>query len=273
MSDLPNRVELNIEDVSPAHGITRPRLDVEISANPSNNNIQVQQISPELTFRFPKTNKHIDGPIPTVPLAKVSKFERHGSIFKIFTEFSRQELDTIEAYREGGDINLELNLWIIGHRNDNREEGRFELTEELIDGEWTRILDAFDYHDKRDVALDLGVENPRIRDRLATAHGKIERAQQKHDTGDYPAAVTDCRRAIEALRTIEETSNVLHERKYDDLDDIMGKFEKGFAGGLAHAEEKTDITPALRRDSEFALNLTKACSRYISTALEEDGEV
>lgn len=66
---------------------------------------------------------------------------------------------------------------------------------------------------------------------------------------------------------------MLHERKYDDLDDIMAKFEKGFAGGLAHAEEMTDIPPALRRDSEFALNLTKACARYISIALEEEEEV
>jgi hypothetical protein len=273
MSDLPNRVDLNIKDISPAHGTTRPRLDVEVSANPSNNNIVIQQISPSLTFQFPKNNKHIEGPIPTVPLAQTSEFERRGSTFKLYIEFSRHELDTIEEYREGGDIELELNLWIVGNRNDNREEGRFELSEELIDGEWTRILDAFDYHDKRDVELNLDVENPRIRDRLITAHGKIERAQQKHDTGDYPSAVTECRRAIEALRSIEETSDVLHERKYDDLDDIMGKFEKGFAGGLAHAEEKTNITPALRRDSEFALNLTKACARYISTALEEGGDV
>lgn len=271
MGGLPNRVDLNIEDVSPVHGTTRPRLKVEISANPSNNDIQVHQISPELTFKFPKNNKHIDGPIPTIPLAQVSEFERRGSTFKLFIEFSRQELDTIEVYREGGDIELDLNLWIVGDRNDNREQGRFELSEELIDGQWTRILDAFDYHDKRDVALDLGIDNPRIRDRLATAHGKIEGAQQKHDTGDFPAAVTECRRAIEALRSIEETSDMLHERKYDDLDDIMGKFEKGFAGGLAHAEEMTDITPALRRDSEFALNLTKACARYISTVLEEEG--
>jgi hypothetical protein len=216
MGDLPNRVDLNIEDVSPAHGTTSPRLDIEISATPSNNNIQVHQISPELRFRFPKNNKHIDGPIPTISLAQASEFERRGSTFNLFIELSRQELDTIEEYREGGDIELELELWIVGDRTDNREEGRFELSEELIDGEWTRVLEAFDYHDKRDVELNLGVDNPQIRDRLATAHGKITRAQQKHDTGDYPAAVTECRRAIEALRSIEETSDVLHERKYED---------------------------------------------------------
>ena len=110
---------------------------------------------------------------------------------------------------------------MVGDRNDNPEEGRFELSEELIDGEWTRILDAFDYHDKRDVELDLGVDNPRIRDSLATAHGKIDGAQEKHDTGDYPGAVTECRRAIEALHSIEETNDVLHERKYDVPDEIM----------------------------------------------------
>lgn len=273
MSDLQNRIDIDIEDISAARGTTKPRLDVEISAKPSNNTIQIQQISPELTFRSPENDKHISGPIPTVPLAQITELNRQGSTFKVIIEFSRQELDTIEEYREGGDITLELDLWIVGNRNDNREEGRFELSEDLIDGQWTRILKAFDYHDRRDVALDLGVDNPRIRDRLATAHGKIERAQQKHDTGDYPSAVTECRRAIEALRSIEETSDVLHERKYDDFDAIMGKFETGFAGGLAHAEERTEITPALRRDSEFALNLTKACARYISTALKEEGEV
>jgi hypothetical protein len=272
MGDLPNRVDFDIENISPAHGTTRPRLDFEIAASPSNNDIQVQQISPELTFRFPETDKHIDGPIPTALTAQVSEFERRGSTFTLSVELSRQDLDKIEQLREGGDIELELNIWIVGNRNDNREEGRFELTEELIDGEWARILDVFDYHDKRNVELDLGIDNPRIRDRLATVYGKIERAQEKHDRGDYPSAVVECRRAIEALQTIEETSDVLHERKYDDLNDIMGTFEKGFAGGLAHAEEKTDITPALRRDSEFALNLTKACARYISTALEEEGE-
>lgn len=250
---------------------TGPRLDVEIAANASNNSILIQQVSPELTFRFPEIRKHIDGPIPTVPTAQISRFKRRGSTFTLAVELSRRDLDKIEQLREGGDIELELNIWITGVRNDNREEGRFELSEELIDGEWARVLDVFDYHDKRDVELELSVENPRIRDRLATAHGKIERAQQNHDIGDYPAAVTECRRAIEALRSIEEVSDVLDERKYGDLDNIMGNFETGFAGGLAHAEEMTDITPALRRDSDFALNVTKACARYISSALEEEG--
>jgi len=270
MGDLPNRIDLTVEDISSAHGTTKPRLDIEVSALPSSNQtIRVQQLSPELTFRFPKPDKHLKGPIPKVPIAQISEITRQGTAFTGSVELTRQELDRIESLRDGGDIEIELDIWMVGDRNDNRESGRFEISKQLIDAQWVRILDVFDYHGKRDVLLDLSIDNPRIRDQLSTAYAKIDSAQTKHDTGDYPAAVVACRRAIEALRSLEEVEHALDERKHEELDNIMGTFETGFAGGLAHAEEKTNISPAMRRDSEFALNITKACARYISTAIEE----
>lgn len=270
MANLQDRLDLDFQDISPTKNATVPRLNFEIFTDPNRYTVQLEQISPEITFTLPESSKQIQGPIPTAPIAQVEESIRQETEITLNVDLSRKELDVIEEHREGGDIEIKITLWIIGIVDDNRMEGRYELSETLIDGEWTRILDAFDYHDKRDVQLDLSAENPQIRDRLQTAHGKIEGAQRKHDTGDYPSAVTECRRAIETLQEIEETSEVLHERKYEELDDIMGKFESGFAGGLSHAEEKTNIDAALRRDSEFALNLTKACARYISVALEEE---
>lgn len=174
-----------------------------------------------------------------------------------------------DPQREGGDIKLKLKIWITGTYNDDREAAKFDLSEKLLAARWSDILDQSDYHDKRTVVLETGIDDPRIRDRIATANGKVQSAQRKHDDGDYPGAVVDCRQAIETLQSIDEVRTVVHDRKYDDFKGIMGKFEKGFAGGLSHAEEMTEITPALRRDSEFALNFTKACLRYATTALEE----
>ena len=269
MADLSDRIELEIKNISANHGTTTPRIEIEVSATPGNNNILLHDASSELKFRFPDSNKHIDGPIPQATAPRKSEIARNGSKFKIMVELSPQELDEIENRREGGDIEFELSVWLVGERNNDREEARFDISEELIDGEWVRILEKFGYHDKRQIQLDLAINNPRIRDQLDAAHAQIQSAQEKHDTGDYPAAVTECRRAVETLRSIEEIENFVHERKHSDLDDIMGTFESQFTGGLAHSEEKTNITTARRRDSEFALNLTKACAKYISSALDE----
>lgn len=269
MGNLPNTVTLEIEDVSPVRGTTAPRLEVQVAAKSSHHNVQVKQVDSELKFSFPQNQKSIDGPIPNIPTARFSEINLNGTNFTINIEFDRRSLDVIEEHRAGGDIELTLRVWIIGERNDQREEGTFNLTEELIDAQWNRILEALDYHDKRAVGLNLGVSNTHLQDRLETVHSKIENAQRKHDTGDYPAAVTECRRAIEALQTIEELENAVDKRKREDIETIMSNFEKGFAGGLSHAEEMTDITPALSRDSEFALNLTKACVRYVTTAIQE----
>lgn len=272
MADLTDRTELEITDVSPKFGTTKPRLDIMLSANPRNNEIPVHRISSNITFRFPESDKHIEGPIPQSTGPRIAEFGRRGSTFTIRVEFTHRELDEIERLRQGGDLVLELDVWILGQRNDDREEARFELKEELIDGEWMRILDAFDYHDKREVQLDLSVGGGQLRDQLDTAHAQIKGAQEKHDGGDYPAAIVECRRAIETLQTIEEVEDFVHDRKHRDLDDIMGTFRGRFAGAFAHSEDQTDITPARKRDSEFALNLTKACAKFISDALEEETE-
>jgi len=270
MADLSDRLGLEITDISAKPGTTKPRLDIQVTGSPSNNTVIVHHISSEIEFQFPESDKHITGPIPQATGPRIKEISRRGSTFTVSIEFSHQELDEIERYREGGDITLDLDVWVLGNWNDNREEARYQLREELIDAQWNRILDTFDYHDKREVQLDLSLGDGQIRDQLDAAHAQIQSAQRKHDTGDYPAAVTECRRAVETLRSIEEVEDFVHERKHSDLDDIMGKFETGFTGGLAHSENKTDITPARKRDSEFALNLTKACAKYISDALEEE---
>lgn len=269
MGNLPNWIELDIDEVKPIRGTTIPRLAIELEASSSNKPVNIEAVNAEADFRFESGNTHISGPIPHVPLAQVQEISRQGLAFQAIVELDRSSLDAIEELRNGGDVELDLSIWMVGSLNDNRESGSFDISVSIIDAQWNRILDAFDYHDSRQVRLSLSVDDPKIRDRLATASAKIDSAEHKHDLGDYPATVVACRRAIEALRSIEEVEGVLDKRKFEDVDGVMGKFEKGFAGGLAHAEEKTSNEPAMRRDSEFALNFTKACARYISIALEE----
>lgn len=271
MADLSDRLELEITEVSAKPGTTKPRLDIQVAGSPNNNQVLVHHISSELEFQFLASDKHITGPIPQATGPRIKQISRRGSTFTVSVELSHRELDEIERYRDGGDLALELDIWILGEHNNDREEARYQLQKELIDGEWRRILDTFDYHDKREIQLDLSVGDGRIRDQLDAAHAQIQSAQRKHDTGDYPAAVTECRRAVETLRSIEDVEYFVHERKHGDLDEIMQVFQKKFAGGLAHSEDMTDITPARKRDSEFALTLTKACAKFISDALEEEG--
>lgn len=271
MGNIDNRINLSIEKISAAHGTTKPRLDIELSVTSTNRSLEIQQMFSEVVFHFPKTDTHLDGPTPIVPTDKFDKINSNGTTFQPFLELTSAELDKIEQFREGGDINIELKFRLTIDRNNSEESGTITVYEDLINEEWSRILKDFDYHDTRTVKLNISANDPQVRDKLATVSAKIESAQNKHDRGDYPAAVVNCRRAIEALEAIDEIDGILDERKHSDLNSVMGNF-KGFTGGLAHAEEQTNIEPAMRRDSELALGITKSCAMYVSTVIEENGQ-
>jgi len=272
MGKIENKVNLAIEDISAAHGTTKPRLNIDLSVAPSNRSFKIHQMFAKVVFRFPGKNKHLDGPNPIVPVDKYGKVNNSGKVFDLSLGLSSAELDKIERFRDGGDLTIELIVRLsIQGRNDKDISGTITLSKELMDGKWSRILDDLDYHDTRTVELHVSANNPQIRDKLATIHAKIESAQRKHDLGDYPSAVVYCRRAIEAILALDEIEGILDEQKHDDLNSVMGNF-KSFTGSLAHAEEQTNIEPAMRRDSEFALGITKSCAMYVSTVIKENDQ-
>lgn len=273
MADLDNELDLTLEEISAVAGTTSPRLQATLSGSTDRQEIQVHSISTELEFHFPHSGKHITGPVVEPQLGKIRSFNQRGKTeFNLQVELTREDLDTIEEFREGEDIKLDFSIWVTGKQNDELELGRFSFEEEMIPAQWHQILDDFDYHDKRQVALDLRIDDPEVKAKIETTNALVQTAEEKHNRGDYPGAISDSRRAIETLDSIDELESIIHERKYDDFDDMMGKFESSFLGGMSHAEDKTGIDPALPRDSEFALNFTKACARYISKAFEDSPE-
>ncbi|WP_154020396.1 hypothetical protein [Halorubrum halophilum] len=218
------------------------------------------------------SGKRILLPSPAVSLEKTEEIrDSHG--FSVDVEVSYSTLEKIESIREDDKLTFEVDLWMSGstRRKDEIESAHSSADYSLIPAVWTEVLGGLGYHDTRTATLNLGVSNIRVRDSLDSAHAQIERAQTKHDNGDYQGAIVGCRTAVETLRTLDEDlEGLIDDRKLDELDDILGEVEKGFMGGQAHASEKTNISPPLKRDSDLALGITKSCLRYISTVFDEE---
>lgn len=269
---LEQQVEYQITDVDYDSGSAVPtiklrgelRLDNRISVISSGAKASVATTS----------GKRISLPAPTVSIERQDEL-RDPHRFRADVEASYSTLEKIEDIRHDDELTFEVDLWISGstRRSDEIETARLSASYELIPAVWTEVLDGLGYHDTRTATLNLSVPTTRVRDSLDSAHAQIERAQTKHDTGDYQGAIMGCRTAVETLRTLdEELEGLIDERKRDELDDILGEVEKGFMGGQSHASEKTNISPPLKRDSDLALGITKSCLRYISTVFDEEDQ-
>lgn len=275
---LEQRLDIEIDDINGRRGTTSPRLEIEIVARTTGrNHILVDDLHPETKFRFtgPDVEKTIEGPTATVNAVQVNQFD-HGNAnrFTATIELSQDDLETIEELREGGDIEVKVQLWIRGRRdnsNDDSETATLDLSEKVIAARWSEILRELGYHENRQFTVYQDMKDVVQRDALASASASMEQAQQKHDLGDYRGAMADTRDAVQALDPLmEDLEEVLDDRKYDDFSTLRGQLDNGFLGGLNHPEERTGIKPALRRDSEFALGVAKSCIRFVSTVLEEE---
>jgi hypothetical protein len=132
------------------------------------------------------------------------------------------------------------------------------------------MLDSLGYHDRREFTVSLETDDVTIRDSLTSVSAYVDRAEEKHDRGDYPGAMVDCRNAIEVLLDLsDKLDGKMDKTKQDGLESVLGNMKGGVLGGFAHPGETTDIDTPLRRDSDFALGVTKTCLRYVSTVFEE----
>ena len=272
---LDDRLEVELSEVTSRKGSTSPTLELDIVIRTtSNNSYIVDDLHAESKFSFPAHSKRIDGPTIHVNAVRIEEIDKRGANhLPVVLELDHDDLEQLEDIREGENIVIEIEFWIKGRRSKDKdfERGHFSLTKEVMSAEWTSFLDTMEYHDGRSFRMDLETSDPTVRDTIRTAHGNISEAERKHDQGDYPGAVVECRRAVETLRTLDkELDGLIDERKRSDLDDLKDVMERKYLGGLAHSEDKTNIKRPLRRDSDFALGITKSCARYVSTILEEE---
>lgn len=272
MADLADRLELELVNVEGNRGAVIPQLSLEFRLIPSNNRIKLDDGHGQVEFVASDGVERRRGPSIDFNLLKLSQISSTTSL-QGTVDLDYTALERIEELRDGKDLALKTDILFSGypHKSDELEKGRFNCSMELIPARWSEILDEIGYHDNRISELDLGLETPVTRDTLAAANANVEQAQEKHDYGDYPGSIVECRHAVERLSSLTgDLDGVLDERKKDELESILGKFEKGFLGGLSHSEEKTNVETALRRDSDFAIGITKTALRYVGTVFEEE---
>ena len=268
-----NNLETGIVSVGTADYTLAPTLSVELEGRATGRNdftIRSTQFSASLSFEATDAPRHL----PTVTLRRgLSSISRNGqNDFELFIPIRHTVLERIEELREAGDLTLIIDFELKGEGKDE-DSFRYHETHqhELSSPIWGEILNELGYHDRRGFELDLGTNEAYIQDILSTAYARVDRAQQRHDEGDYPSAIRLCRDALETLQHVEHNAEeAIGGDKWERLDSQISSLRKGFVGGLSHSEDMTGIETARRRDSDLILGLTKSYIRFLSTALNED---
>lgn len=272
---MPNTNNLEIDLVSveaDATGLV-PRLLLRFEAEASGrNDYQVHGWEFAASVEFEESGETRDLPTPKLEPLPPRSISRSGNVFEAYIEFEQSHLEEIEELRESGGMVLRTDVSIAGLGGQDDEGYSYQKRNEytIQDAIWREMLTEFRYHDTRSFDFDLGVTDARVRDSLSTAHARLERAQERHDAGDYPSSIRLCRDAIESLSHVEHAAqDVVDGQKWELIEDHMGQFKSGFIGRLSHSEDMTGTEPALRRDSDLVLGITKSFLRFIATAVEE----
>lgn len=273
---LDQQLDIQVDQIKGRRGTTSPQLEVELEVRTNGRTrIIVEDLHADTSFRFPApVEKTVGGPSATVNPVQVEQFGQNGpNPVTAVVELSQEDLETIEEYRDGEEVEVHVDLWVSGHRHnqDDTERGRLEFSEAVIPARWSEILEELGYHENRSFSVSLDIENTEMRDSLENVSAYVRRAEKKHDEGDYDGSMVDCRKAIETLLDLEDDlDGVIDDQKREGLSVVMGNLKGKMLGGFAHPGETTNIDTPLRRDSDFALGVTKSSLRYVSTILEEE---
>ena len=274
MDDLGQRADFRIDSITADTQRSGRSFHLEIEARARNNNVEVYSIEPELTFEFPSGKTlHINH--VTVPLGTTEELNSNGTKIQVRADTTLHELERIEEYREGDDFDISLTLHLRGKRgrDDGMGAGTFECEYPVTAAEWSTVLNDLDYHSTRSFEVRLGTDNTRLRDTLATANARLNRAEQLHNEGDYESAVRACRDTIESIEELDnELKTLIDPQKWERFENSMGGFRSGFVGLLSHSQDKTNTHPTLKRDSDLVLGTTKSYLRYVTTAIKEESE-
>lgn len=276
-SPMPNSNNLDIDlvGIEADNAGIQPRISAKLEAeNDDRTDFQIHgwNITASLEFNDDESRSLPSSNIETLP---PRSFSRSGGAdqFKVFINLNRYQLEKIEEYRHSEDMSLLIDLSVGGVGSDDDGYSYQErLSQEIPSAIWREMLSEFNFHNKRRFELDLGVSTAQVRDSLSTAEARINRAQERHDAGDYPSAIRLCRDAIESLEHVDhEIETLVDNQKWNDFESHLGQIKKGFIGTLSHSEDMTGSRPSLKRDSDFVIGITKSFLRYIATVAEEEG--
>jgi hypothetical protein len=270
-----NNLEIDLVGVEADTSGLVPRLLLRFEAEATGReDFQIHGWEFAASVEFEKSSETRGLPSPKLEPLPPRSIARSGNekVFEAYIELEQNHLEAIEDLRESGGLLLRADVSLAGTGAKDDEGYSYQERNEynLQDAVWREMLTEFGYHDTRSFDFDLGVAEAQVRDSLSTAHARVERAQERHDAGDYPSSIRLCRDAIESLSHVEHAAQkIVDDQKWELVEDHMGQFKSGFVGRLSHSEDMTGTEPALRRDSDLVLGITKSFLRFIATAVEE----
>lgn len=273
MKDLDNILEGTVEKTRASLGSLLPILEFQLNLQSQNRSVDVINADAEVQFTFPETDKTTRLNDVKLPASTLGQVSGSGVRADVICTLGTPELERIEDMRVGGDIEADITAIFHGKQSNQDDLGKGEVRLEytIRASEWSEILQKFGYHDSRQFTMELGADDVVVRDVLSSVRSKVQRAEQRHNDGDYASSIRACRDAVESLQHIEEeVKKLVDDQKWEKFESNMGEFEKGFLGLLSHSDDRTNVEPPLQRDSDFVLGLTKSYVRYITQTVAED---
>lgn len=182
-------------------------------------------------------------------------------------------LERIEEMRREfeGDLKLSLRFDLVFQKDDGeiiRDKANDDIR--IAEYQWRSVLDDLGFHDRRVMELEF-TGDVASKAALENAFADIQQAQRRNNERDYKGAIKQCREAVEDLEHVDEEllTSAFDAKKLDAAETQLETFRKQFLGKFSHSEKKIDIEPALPRDSDFALTITKAFVSYYAKAIED----
>jgi len=274
-------LDVELADVSGVRGTVQPTLSFEFRVDTINIDGVGSRATP-VGISLQGTisaGTHAGLQLPTFDAHLPPAYSRLGDVDRIDASLSLSHaaLERIEEMRRdyGEDLELALELEIVAQGNNDADiiRDRDSATVVINEYQWQDILETLHFYEQRVVELSF-TGDPESKAALENAHAKIKNAQQRNDAGDYKGAIQSCRDAIESLEHIDDDllEAAFDEDRLNAIERQLGQFRKQYLGKFSHSEDKIEMEPALPRDSDFAIGITKSFLQYYAKAIEDLSE-
>lgn len=275
---LDRQLNLNVDGVHAVPNTITPKLLFRVSArNDFGYPMSVLGIEGGISLRTPTGERflgqlyRVSGAMPPYPLEFSPTVERQD---QLVVDLDWQTLHEIEEQRSGGDLKFSATLQFLcgGLSQANELTSLFWLQVQMIRNrnseivvpqrEWIEALNAWGYADIRVLEVKMP-NNPKGSIPFVAALEHIAEAEQRFFKGDYPEAMTACRKALESLRDVMKAyvkslnGDKSHSLRRDNTEELY-KALLGFLSIGPHPGH-----PGTRPEAAFAIS---TCKDFLSFA-------
>jgi hypothetical protein len=189
--------------------------------------------------------------------------------------FTRQNLEKIEALRNGGNIEFKLRLFadLIGFDDSTNDRIFFARTQDEVQiriqqSEWIKLLNVWKFgsHLLFEISLDDSVP-----EKLQRAYSCLTVAQTMFFQGSWEQCVSECRKSLEALHLYigNNTSlkELLSQKKFNSLPErclVLLLAAKDICHLASHSDDTAASTVWKKKDAELLLHQVAICLKTFS---------